>query len=62
MVVADGQNQLKGKIFRMGHLGFVSERDMIAAVGALEMTLIKLGYKLEKGKAMSALISTMIEL
>ena len=60
MIVADGQNQLKGKIFRMGHLGFVSERDMIAAVGALEMTLVKLGYNLEKGKATSALISSMM--
>lgn len=60
MVVADGQNQLKGKIFRMGHLGFVSERDLIAAVGALEMTLVKLGYNLEKGKATSALISSMM--
>ena len=34
IVVANGQNQLKDKIFRMGTLGFVSERDAITAVGA----------------------------
>lgn len=62
LIVADGQGQLKGKIFRMGHLGFVSERDMIAAVGALEMTLDKLGYKFKKGEGTAALITTMMEL
>jgi aspartate aminotransferase-like enzyme len=62
LVVADGQEQVKGKIFRMGHLGFASERDMIAAVGALEMTLQKLGYKVKPGVGISALISTMMEI
>lgn len=62
LVVADGQGEVKGKIFRMGHLGFASERDMIAAVGALEMTLQKLGYKFKPGVGISALISTMMEI
>jgi len=61
LVVADGQGQVKGKIFRMGHLGFASERDMIAAVGALEMTLQKLGYKGKPGVGTAALISTMMQ-
>ena len=62
IIVADGQNQLKGKIFRMGHLGFASERDMIASVGALEMTLYKLGHKFKKGSGTEALITTMMEM
>ncbi|OGI30134.1 MAG: septum site-determining protein [Candidatus Melainabacteria bacterium RIFOXYA12_FULL_32_12] len=62
IVVADGQGQLKGKIFRMGHLGFVSERDMIASVGALEMSLYKLGYKFKKGAGTEALITTMMQM
>lgn len=49
IVVANGQNQLKDKIFRMGTLGFVSERDLITAVGSLEAVLLKLGHKFEKG-------------
>ena len=59
IVVANGQNQLKDKIFRMGTLGFVSERDAITAVGALEATLHKLGHKFELGKGVATLIEEM---
>lgn len=57
IIVADGQGKFKGKIFRIGHLGFINERDMIATVGALEIVLDKLGYKVDKGKATAAFIS-----
>jgi aspartate aminotransferase-like enzyme len=60
IVVANGQNQLQDKIFRMGHLGFVSERDLITAVGSLEMALAKLGYKAPKGEATTAAIKALI--
>ena len=43
IVVANGQAKLKDKIFRMGHLGYVSERDIITALGSLEATLAMLG-------------------
>lgn len=49
IVVANGQNVLKDKIFRMGTLGFVSERDLLTAVASLEAVLSKLGYKYEVG-------------
>lgn len=62
IVVANGQGKLKDKIFRIGHLGFVSQRDMLGTVGALEMTLTKLGYKLPEKSATEALISTMINM
>lgn len=42
IIVANGQNDLKDKIFRIGTLGFVSERDILTVVGALQMTLEKL--------------------
>ena len=61
IVVANGQNQLKDKIFRMGTLGFVSERDAITAIGALEATLYKLGYKFELGKGVATIIEKMCE-
>ncbi|MGB5962374.1 MAG: alanine--glyoxylate aminotransferase family protein [Coleofasciculaceae cyanobacterium] len=44
IVLAGGQDDYKGKIFRIGHLGFVSDRDILAAIGALEATLRELGY------------------
>ncbi|HEY9703152.1 MAG TPA: alanine--glyoxylate aminotransferase family protein, partial [Allocoleopsis sp.] len=45
IVLAGGQDHLSGKIFRMGHLGFVSARDILTAIAALEATLIELGYQ-----------------
>lgn len=56
IVVANGQGTLENKIFRMGTLGFVCERDLIMAVGALEASLIKLGYKFEVGSGVKKLI------
>jgi len=42
IVVANGQNDLKDKIFRMGTLGYVSERDVLTALASLEATIKKL--------------------
>lgn len=61
IVVANGQNQLKDKIFRMGTLGFVSERDLITAVGTLEAVLLKLGHKFEVGAGIRAALETLIK-
>lgn len=44
ILLAGGQEHLKGKIFRVGHLGFVSDRDILTAIGALESVLLELGY------------------
>ncbi len=43
ILLAGGQDHLKGKIFRIGHLGFVSDRDIITAIGAIETSLSSLG-------------------
>jgi aspartate aminotransferase-like enzyme len=45
IALAGGQDHLKGKIFRIGHLGFVSDRDILSAIAALEATLQELGYE-----------------
>ncbi len=56
IVVANGQNQLKDKIFRIGTLGFVCDRDLISCIGALESTLYKLGHKFILGNGIKTLI------
>ncbi len=61
IVVANGQNALKDKIFRMGTLGFVCDRDLISAIGALEATLYKLGYNFELGKGVATVIKELKE-
>lgn len=45
LIVANGQKELKGKIFRIGHLGHQGERDVLMTLAALETVLIDLGYK-----------------
>lgn len=57
IVVANGQNELKDKIFRMGTLGYVCDRDLIAAVGALEAVLYKFGHKFNLGDGVKTLIA-----
>jgi len=43
ILLAGGQDHLKGHVFRIGHLGFVCDRDILAAVAAIEATLQALG-------------------
>jgi len=43
IVIAGGQNQLKGKIVRIAHMGYVDWTDILAALYALQATLQELG-------------------
>ncbi|WP_445634308.1 Aminotransferase, class V [Nostoc sp. DSM 114161] len=45
IALAGGQDHLSNKIFRIGHLGFVSDRDILSCVASLEVTLRELGYE-----------------
>lgn len=50
--IAGGQDHLKGKIFRLAHMGYMDGFDMIIGLSALEKTLKDMGYKIpEPGKA-----------
>ena len=58
ILLAGGQDHLKGKIFRIGHLGFVNDRDIISVISALESTLDKIGeLKVPIGRGISKTIS-----
>jgi aspartate aminotransferase-like enzyme len=59
VVVAGGLGQLKGRIFRVGHMGNVSPNDLIATVGAIEATLLRLGYSFTSGRGVGAAIETL---
>ena len=41
ILLAGGQDHLKGKIFRVGHLGYVNDRDVISVIGAICNTLLE---------------------
>jgi aspartate aminotransferase-like enzyme len=51
---AGGQDHLKGKIFRLGHMGYVDEMDTVLAIAALEQVLYKLGHKFDLGAGVTA--------
>ena len=47
IIIAGGQDHLKGKIIRIGHMGSVSEKEIILTMACLQMALKELGYKTE---------------
>jgi aspartate aminotransferase-like enzyme len=49
-----GQDKLKGKIIRIGHMGYTDEIDVVATLAALEMALAELGHDVEAGCAVAA--------
>jgi aspartate aminotransferase-like enzyme len=61
LTIAGGQDQAKGKIFRLAHLGFVNPPDIIMGVAAVEMTLKELGYGFELGKGVKAAMEVFME-
>ncbi len=53
VTITGGQEELKGKIFRIGHMGYVNDFDIILAISAVEKCLYENGYKIELGKGVS---------
>jgi serine---pyruvate transaminase len=53
ITITGGQDELKGKIFRIGHMGYVNEFDIVLAISAVEKCLYENGYKIELGKGVS---------
>jgi serine---pyruvate transaminase len=54
VTLAPGHAHLKGKIFRIGHIGWFDVFDIAAALGAIELSLGKLGIDVERGAAVPA--------
>ncbi len=54
ITTAGGQDHLKGKIFRVSHLGYYDEVDIVGVVAALEWTLQDLNFKFQPGAGVTA--------
>ena len=54
-IVAGGQGPLKGRIFRIGHMGICSFEDLAAGFQAFETTLAGMGHKAVRGAAVDAI-------
>ncbi len=59
--LAGGQDHLKGNVFRIGHMGNITHREIISTIAALEMTLQGLGLDVEIGKGVAAVADTYLE-
>ncbi|WXG40041.1 MAG: alanine--glyoxylate aminotransferase family protein [Candidatus Freyarchaeum deiterrae] len=59
VLVSGGQDKLKGKIFRIGHMGQVTEKEILATIYALEKALKKQGLKIEPGAGVEAAIKAL---
>jgi aspartate aminotransferase-like enzyme len=53
VTLAPGQGELKGKIFRIGHIGYYDLFDITTALAAVELALVELGAEVERGVAVT---------
>jgi aspartate aminotransferase-like enzyme len=51
---AGGQGPLKGRIFRIAHLGMVDELDVLSSLAAIELVFAEMGYRVTLGTAVAA--------
>jgi len=54
VTIAGGQSEMKGKIFRIAHMGYIGEFDIIMGISCLEKVLKQMGYKFELGAGIKA--------
>jgi aspartate aminotransferase-like enzyme len=61
VVLAEGQDQLKGKAIRIAHVGYMGAFDVITAIAALEMALRKFGAEIPFGRGVAAAQEVLME-
>ena len=61
IVMGGGQAHLKGKIFRMGTMGAISETDVLGAIGALEVALLERDVPIHVGSGMQAALRVFLD-
>jgi aspartate aminotransferase-like enzyme len=54
VTIAGGQAELKGKVFRIAHMGYIEEFDIIAGIACLEKVLKQMGYNCALGEGIRA--------
>ena len=61
VTLAEGQDQLKGKVIRIAHIGYMGAFDVITALAALEMALRKFGAEIPFGRGVAAAQEVLLE-
>ena len=58
ITLAPGQGPLKGKVFRIGHIGFFDVFDITTALAGIELSLAEAGADIERGVAVTRALET----
>ncbi len=53
-IISNGQGTMKGKIFRLAHLGYYDALDLFAVIAGLEIALLKAGHRVQLGAGVRA--------
>ncbi|CAN5178012.1 serine-pyruvate aminotransferase [soil metagenome] len=61
ITIANGQAELKGKIFRIGHIGWFDVFDITTALAAVELVLADAGADIERGIAVTRALEAWAE-
>jgi aspartate aminotransferase-like enzyme len=61
VILAEGQDQLKGKVVRIAHVGYMGAFDVVTAIAALEMALRKFGAEIPFGRGVAAAEEVLME-
>ena len=61
ITIANGQGDLKGKIFRIGHIGWFDVFDITTALAAVELALVDAGAEIERGFAVTRALDAWAE-
>jgi aspartate aminotransferase-like enzyme len=57
--LADGQDAMKGKIWRLSHMGYCDAFDVLGAIAALELILLEGGFDLDPGNGVKAFVKSL---
>jgi serine---pyruvate transaminase len=52
--LANGQDDLKGKVVRLAHMGYIDQFDILAGIAGVELALMEMGHPVEPGKGLAA--------
>jgi len=61
VIIAGGLGKLGGKTVRVGHMGNDTMNDLVATLGAMEMSLAEMGHVDDLGKAVGAMMKIFVK-
>ena len=59
--LAGGQGPLKGKVFRIAHMGIIDELDILSVIAALELVLVEMGHPVALGSGVAAASQVLVQ-